>query len=99
MIERAIANLIDNALKWSPAGRPVVARADVSKGRLHFGFAFVEAGVARLAAAIAGRILLVEDNPINAEVASAILTGAGFACATADNGRQAVEAVQQGLLA
>ena len=41
------------------------------------------------------RILLVEDNAINQEVASEILSSAGIIVETADNGRKAVEAVQK----
>jgi protein-histidine pros-kinase len=43
----------------------------------------------------AGRILLVEDNLINAEVASTLLKRAGYACETVGNGQEAVEAVQR----
>jgi len=41
------------------------------------------------------RILLAEDNEINQQVALEILTGAGLRVVLANNGRQAVEAVQQ----
>ncbi|MGD2036557.1 MAG: PAS domain S-box protein [Desulfobacterales bacterium] len=40
------------------------------------------------------RILLVEDNEINQQVAREILEGAGFRVTLADNGQQAVDAVQ-----
>ena len=44
----------------------------------------------------AGRhLLLVEDNPINTEIASMILTGYGFTLDTASNGLEAVEMVGQ----
>ena len=39
------------------------------------------------------RVLLVEDNPINREVASQLLFGVGLAVDTAQNGREAVEKV------
>jgi signal transduction histidine kinase/CheY-like chemotaxis protein/HPt (histidine-containing phosphotransfer) domain-containing protein len=42
------------------------------------------------------RILLVEDSEINAEVARAILTSAGFACDWVVTGRAAVEASRAG---
>ncbi len=46
---------------------------------------------------IAGaRILLVEDNAINQQVAREILEGAGVRVTLADNGRQGVEAVTSG---
>jgi len=40
------------------------------------------------------RILLVEDNAINREVAIALLSGAGLAVDTAENGREAVDRVR-----
>jgi len=42
-----------------------------------------------------GRILLVEDNELNQEIATAILEEAGFQVETAKNGQQAVEKVAQ----
>lgn len=41
------------------------------------------------------RILLVEDNEINQQVAQEILEGAGFSVSLADDGRQAVNAVKK----
>lgn len=35
LLERAVANLVDNARRHSPAGRPVVLGASVSGGRVH----------------------------------------------------------------
>jgi two-component system sensor histidine kinase/response regulator len=42
------------------------------------------------------RILLVEDNPINLEVAVGMLEGLGCSTETADNGRMAIEAMNGG---
>ncbi len=42
------------------------------------------------------RILLVEDNEINQQVAQEILESAGFTVSLANNGKEAVEAVQAG---
>jgi signal transduction histidine kinase/DNA-binding response OmpR family regulator/sensor domain CHASE-containing protein/GAF domain-containing protein len=39
------------------------------------------------------RVLLVEDNPVNRALAMAILSGEGLVVETADNGREAVQAV------
>src|SRR5690606_21095625 len=39
------------------------------------------------------RVLLVEDNPLNQEVATEILTSAGISVEVASNGKEAVEAV------
>ena len=39
------------------------------------------------------RVLLTEDNPVNRALATAILTGEGLLVDTAENGREAVEAV------
>ncbi|MDJ0857227.1 MAG: PAS domain S-box protein, partial [Desulfobacterales bacterium] len=50
-------------------------------------------GVARLAGA---RVLVVEDNAINQQVAKEILEGAGIAVSLADDGRAGVEAVARG---
>ena len=41
------------------------------------------------------RILLVEDNELNQEIAQTILEGAGFTIDTADNGMTAVEKMEQ----
>ncbi len=50
---------------------------------------------ARPAVVNTGRILLVEDNELNQEIATVILREAGFQVETAENGRQAVEMVSQ----
>ncbi|MEP7100595.1 MAG: response regulator [Burkholderiales bacterium] len=50
-----------------------------------------EAQGARRAALLGARVLLVEDNPINQEVARDLLGAAGVVLATADNGRQALD--------
>ncbi len=42
-----------------------------------------------------GRILLVEDNELNQEIATAILEEAGFQVETAENGQEAVDKVSQ----
>jgi len=42
------------------------------------------------------RVLLVEDNEINQQVASEILKGAGLEVTLANNGQEAVQAVKQG---
>lgn len=34
LLERAIANVVDNALKWSPVGRPVTIRANAHGGKV-----------------------------------------------------------------
>jgi len=35
LVERAVANLIDNAIAWSPADRPVRVQAGAAGGRIH----------------------------------------------------------------
>ncbi|MDO8380488.1 response regulator, partial [Phenylobacterium sp.] len=42
-----------------------------------------------------GRILVVDDHPVNRQVASMMLMAAGFDVETADDGAQAVEAVRR----
>lgn len=44
---------------------------------------------------LTGRVLLVEDNPINQTVALELMHTVGLVADTADNGAEAVEAVQQ----
>ena len=44
----------------------------------------------------AARVLLVDDHPMNRELGKALLTLAGCEVVTADDGRQALDAVQSG---
>jgi len=46
-------------------------------------------------ASLAGRVLLVEDNPVNLAVARKLLTRLGLDCDTARDGREAVDTVQR----
>ncbi|MFC4726716.1 ATP-binding protein [Coralloluteibacterium thermophilus] len=43
---------------------------------------------------LAGRVLLVEDNPVNLMVAQRLLTLIGLSCDTAENGEQALRAMR-----
>ncbi|HRF12098.1 MAG TPA: response regulator [Candidatus Accumulibacter phosphatis] len=43
------------------------------------------------AAALGGRVLVAEDNPVNQAVASAMLESLGVTCSLAENGRVAIE--------
>jgi signal transduction histidine kinase/DNA-binding response OmpR family regulator/HPt (histidine-containing phosphotransfer) domain-containing protein len=54
----------------------------------------VSAVEVRLATISGARILLVEDNEINQQVASELLTDAGFIVEIAENGQEAVDRVQ-----
>ena len=45
---------------------------------------------------LSGRVLVVEDNPINAMVVKSLLDKLGLTVALAENGQQAVNAIQQG---
>jgi CheY-like chemotaxis protein len=45
---------------------------------------------------VGARVLLVEDNPVNLEVAQAVLEKSGCDVATATNGREALESYAQG---
>ncbi|MEP7299104.1 MAG: response regulator, partial [Burkholderiales bacterium] len=47
------------------------------------------------ASLVGARVLLVEDNPINQEVARDLLGGAGVVLAVADNGQQALDRLAQ----
>jgi two-component system sensor histidine kinase/response regulator len=42
-----------------------------------------------------GRVLLAEDNPVNIDLATMILEGAGYTVDVAEDGAQAIEAVRQ----
>ncbi len=44
---------------------------------------------------LVGRVLVAEDNPVNREVAAAMLESLGVACATAENGLAALEQVSR----
>jgi two-component system sensor histidine kinase/response regulator len=44
---------------------------------------------------LVGRVLVVEDNPVNQQVALAMLESLGLHCRLADNGRLAIERLQQ----
>lgn len=46
--------------------------------------------------ALSGRVLVVEDNPVNRKLVSAMLRRAGLEPATAEDGLQAIEAVERG---
>jgi signal transduction histidine kinase/CheY-like chemotaxis protein/HPt (histidine-containing phosphotransfer) domain-containing protein len=54
-----------------------------------------EGAPARAGAPLAGRVLLVEDNPVNLAVARKLLTRLGLHCDSARDGREAVDAVQR----
>ena len=49
-------------------------------------------------AALRGRVLLVEDNPVNQMVAQRLIGMLGLTCETADNGEKALERMMQGNL-
>jgi CheY-like chemotaxis protein len=55
-----------------------------------------EALVSQRATLVGARILLVEDNPINQELACDLLSRAGVQLTTADNGREALERLANG---
>ena len=74
---------------WLVRGVPVMAQGDA--GRL-------DAGELRRRHAGA-RVLLVEDNPVNLEVGTAILQDAGLVVETAENGRVAVQMMRDGAYA
>ncbi|NMQ29567.1 response regulator [Candidatus Accumulibacter phosphatis] len=44
---------------------------------------------------LVGRVLIAEDNPVNQQVALAMLESLGLRCSLADNGRLAVERLQE----
>jgi PAS domain S-box-containing protein len=80
----ALMDQLANLLRRPAVLRPVVATE-------------VADAEARLRAAHAGqRVLLAEDNPINREVAEALLRSAGLEVDTALDGRQAVEMASSG---
>ena len=46
LFERAVANLVDNALKFTPAGGTITLSSEVRDGRVHIGVADTGAGIA-----------------------------------------------------
>ena len=52
-------------------------------------------GSAPMPASRAGRILVVEDNVVNQKVVERLLTKLGYACDVANNGREALDAVEK----
>ncbi|WP_374683356.1 response regulator [Accumulibacter sp.] len=54
-----------------------------------------QAGADELPAKLCGRVLVAEDNPVNQQVAAAMLESLGLHCRLADNGRRAIERLQQ----
>ena len=93
------------------AAVPASAAAPVMRGTAEFPPASFEAPVApaRITAAAAaapaapaasgtlsGRALLVEDNPVNRQVASRILSLAGLEVDAAENGQEALDRLKQG---
>jgi PAS domain S-box-containing protein len=70
------------------ACRTALARSEPSKVRAQVR----DEGLQTSQAALRGaRILLVEDNPINQELACTLLAGAGIEVAVAEDGRQAID--------
>jgi CheY-like chemotaxis protein len=70
-----------------PVASTVTAAADVQPES-------VPAPPATAATALRGTVLLVEDNPVNQEVAAAMLSKLGLAAVLASDGQQAVELVR-----
>jgi signal transduction histidine kinase/CheY-like chemotaxis protein len=73
----------------------IVRRLDSASGARAGQLALREDPLASLQALAGARVLLVEDNELNQEVATALLEQAGLLVDVADNGAIAVEAVQQ----
>jgi len=75
------SSLLDACLQVRGSPRPRVARGELRTDALHD-------NIASLAAA---RVLLVEDNPINQELACDLLGRAGIVVTVAENGKEALE--------
>ena len=73
-----------------PPSRTSAAAADPFAGE------FVPNAGAAGAGKLQGRVLLVEDNPINQKVAHALITLLGLDCDTADNGELALQRMAAG---
>ena len=85
LIKPVTSSLLFDTAMQLVGGAPVESRAPVAP----------VVGTVDLSALRGARILLVEDNELNQEVAAGLLTEGGFRVDIADNGRIAVERVQQ----
>ena len=72
------------------------AMAGVLGGEETGGSAVPQAAAAPAAAALAGRLLVAEDNPVNQKLARRLLERLGFEVEIAGHGRQAVERAREG---
>ena len=85
LIKPVTSSLLFDTAMQLVGGAPVESRAPVAS----------VVGTVDLSALRGARILLVEDNELNQEVAAGLLTEGGFRVDIADNGQIAVERVQQ----
>ena len=85
--------LVDLCLPVAHGSVPVRADAAMNMARAH-GSALPAPGDAR-AAGLRGTVLLVEDNPVNQSVATAMLARLGLECELAGDGAQALARVQE----
>ena len=85
LIKPVTSSLLFDTAMQLVGGAPVESRAPVAP----------VVGTVDLSALRGARILLVEDNELNQEVAAGLLTEGGFRVDIADNGQIAVERVQQ----
>jgi two-component system sensor histidine kinase/response regulator len=85
LVKPVSASMLFDSVARELSGAPAPVRA--------FGAMPPDEGLARLRGA---RVLLVEDNELNQEVATELLQGVGVEVAVAHNGQEAVEQVQAG---
>ncbi len=85
LVKPVSASMLFDSVARELSGAPVPAQA--------FGALPPDEGLARLRGA---RVLLVEDNELNQEVATELLQGVGVLVSVAHNGQEAVEQVQPG---
>lgn len=78
----SLYNMIQNVLGYEEAKEKIIGNAH-------------EAEIENLDSIRGARILLVEDNAINQQIACELLRGAGLIVSLAENGQEAVDAVKQ----
>jgi PAS domain S-box-containing protein len=90
-LEDALIKPVNPSLLFDTAMRLLGEETSAATQSLQIAPSALEAQLPRIAGA---RLLVVEDNEINQQVAYELLTGAGFIVTLADNGQDAIEKIK-----